>query len=137
NRTIQAKGNDGEDAVNGPTGAGGGGGGGVVLLDIGTIVVNPLETNLQLIVEANGGSGGNCNGGTDIVGPGGGGGGGVVWFRSASRPANVSVLVSGGANGLDDSNGTPSAHSATSGEAGIEKFNLDFPIYYDENENPI
>lgn len=135
-RLITANGNYGESANNGSNGAGGGGAGGVVLLDVGTIAVNPLEIDLDLSVQAIGGNGGNTNGGADCTGPGGGGGGGVIWFRGESPASGVIMDVSGGNRG-QGIGCTPVSHGAEDGQDGIVLEGLSYPVYYDENENPI
>ena len=138
-RKILANGLNGGNAQDGDNGAGGGGAGGVVLLDVGSVSIASFQTNLDLIIEARGGQGGNTNVTTttlDCSGPGGGGGGGTVWYRSLTAPSAVQVNVSGGSNGTAVNCGN-APHGAESGEAGAEKFNLTVPVYYDDNETPI
>lgn len=130
-RFITVNGRAGESANNG---AGGGGAGGVVLLDVGTIVISALATNLDLIVEAIGGDGGNTNGGTDCTGPGGGGG--VIWFRGTIPNSGVVTNVQGGNSG-QGVGCSPSNHGAENGEDGAILEGLKYPVYYEENEEPI
>lgn len=138
-RKITANGEPGGDANSGSNGAGGGGAGGVVLMDIGSITVNLVEANLDLIIEAVGGNGGTTSGGSDCTGPGGGGGGGVVWFRGDEEelPAWMSVAIDKGNNGTASCNSTTVEHGADDGEDGAVKHDLTYPKWYAPSETPI
>ncbi len=69
-------------------GAGGGGGGGTLILDIGTIS--------NVLLQANGGNGGNVDNGPfgadSCFGPGGGGSGGFICVAGGTLPPNYEVL---------------------------------------------
>jgi gliding motility-associated-like protein len=107
-------------------GAGGGGGGGAVLL-----YVDNYTGNLQ--VNAVGGDGGLLdNGGSNsfCMGPGGGGGGGALWVKTASVPANINFIDTGGYRGWDNFGFGPPAcpygttNGSQSGAAGGSITNL-------------
>jgi hypothetical protein len=91
----------------GNDGAGGGGAGGSVLLFCDTYLT-------PLTVDVRGGRGGSCSNYLCAChpdhGPGGGGGGGWVGMSPIGVPTNLSLLLSGGANGIELtplSNGVP------------------------------
>lgn len=103
-------------------GMGGGGAGGTILLAVNQYI-DPVNINNA------GGKGGDMHapltGGH--IGPGGGGAGGVAWFNQPSIPATATVITNGGRNGyllLDNNN----PFGATSGNNGIQLFNLVLPI---------
>lgn len=73
-------------------GTGGGGAGGTIILNIDTYTDN-------LIVEANGGNGGDNNDNTNCPGIGGGGAGGLLWVKQSSTPSNISFIANGGLKG--------------------------------------
>lgn len=105
-------------------GSGGGGAGGTVLIE-------NTNINGNTTVDANGGKGGdlvifNNAAGAGKIGPGGGGGGGVVWSDKISLPANVTVSKNGGINGVIIQNSND-PWGATTGQAGINLFNLKIP----------
>jgi hypothetical protein len=79
----------------GGDGGGGGGGGGTVMLNI-----NSVTGNIQASATGARGSDAARTGNTsDCPGSGGGGGGGVVWMKGGAPIANVTTVVTGGANG--------------------------------------
>ena len=90
--TISANGLAGGTAV--MDGGGGGGAGGVVLLSVPLYEDDELVTP-DLIIEAQGGDGGNAyaNISPDCPGPGGGGGGGIVGlsFSASAYPSDVKI----------------------------------------------
>ena len=95
----------------GGDGGSGGGGGGVVIL-------NTSSFSGNLNVEAMGGRGNNSSSPVNqCLGPGGGGGGGAFWVGGASVPANVSVNLSGGANGVVSTTSTIGCGNQTNGAA--------------------
>lgn len=102
---------------------GGGGAGGTVLLNI-PQVINAVS------VEIHGGKGADMTGPVPTagrIGSGGGGGGGVYWTSTPSIQTNLSVISSGGPNGVlttDNNN----AWGATPGQTGINLFGLVLPI---------
>ncbi|MFN8777749.1 MAG: HYR domain-containing protein, partial [Flavobacteriales bacterium] len=117
-QSIASNGNqitaNGSNALNATfDGAGGGGAGGSILLQVNTFT-NPTT------VQARGGTGGNAN---NDHGTGGGGGGGLVRHVGATPPANLTISVTGGANGT--AGGV--ARNATAGAAGIASGNLSLP----------
>jgi len=93
-KNIKANGADVTDIANENGGAGGGGGGGTILLE-----VNGFKGS-NLNVEMNGGKGGDSDAiSGSCTGPGGGGGGGAFWHSIATLPPEVTIDVSGGAEG--------------------------------------
>ena len=74
-------------------GAGGGGAGGVVILDINTYLSNVL-------IEVNGGKGGDVFASGACPGTGGGGSGGTVWLSQSSSVSNVVLTAQGGIVGV-------------------------------------
>ncbi|MDB5123994.1 MAG: type sorting protein [Mucilaginibacter sp.] len=120
NGTISANGGAGQPGVYGghPDGSGGGGAGGTVFIK----VSNPNPAAV-LIVNANGGNGGNTEGdpgggGVQPHGPGGGGGGGTVFYAISS--GSVTVNINAGKSGLTNS-GAGTSHFATDGQPGIKQ----------------
>ena len=109
-------------AINCNDGSTGGGAGGTILLSITQALSN-------FTIEAIGGKGADVFGPVlpgGRAGPGGGGGGGVLFNTANSLPANITFLADGGANGVilqDASN----AWGATTGNAGVTRFNLVLP----------
>ncbi len=106
-------------------GNGGGGGGGVVLLNIKNYLTPAAIIN-------RGGNGGDLRSFNktffrDRLGPGAGAGGGIVWLSSPTIPANLSVDIAGGKNGviISDNN---NPYGATSGQTGLQLFDLKIPI---------
>jgi len=96
-RTINASGK--QPTLCNDDGAGGGGAGGTVLLDVGTIVLDPSTT---FTVNVKGGDGGYCSPtspSTDQFGPGGGGGGGMVWQSGTTFSGSITVQAQGGLPG--------------------------------------
>ena len=102
-------------------GMGGGGAGGTILTGITKYIDNAS-------IQTKGGKGGDMTAaGFNRVGPGGGGGAGVVWFTQPSLPPTISIINSGGINGVctayaNDPWGT------TPGSNGLNLFNLSLPI---------
>jgi gliding motility-associated-like protein len=95
-----------------PDGAGGGGAGGSVMIL--TEEPSPLA---NLVIEVNGGKGGNTlNDLNDPHGPGGGGGGGIVMHNI--QGANLTINNNGGLNGKTG-NGTGISHGASPGQNGL------------------
>lgn len=87
---------NGQDALDAPgnDAAGGGGAGGTILLDI-----NTFSLGCNLVIEADGGNGGNVN--YNIAHGGGGGGGeGIILFKLAPDP-NVNISAQAGIAGFD------------------------------------
>ncbi len=103
-------------------GMGGGGSGGTVL-----VYANNYLTSTTINVT--GGKGGDMHaslaGGR--IGPGGGGAGGVAWFKQAAVPAGISVINTGGKNGVLLQGGN-SPHGATPGSDGANFFGLSVPV---------
>ncbi len=103
---------------------GGGGAGGTVLLSVNQYLDNS-------IVENKGGKGADVVSGNIAaagrIGPGGGGAGGLAFLKAASLPANLSIVNTGGVNGVltQDAN---NPWGATPGAAGQNLFNLVLPI---------
>lgn len=103
-------------------GMGGGGAAGTVLLNI----TNYIDNHKENVI---GGKGADLTLFTLAAGhvaPGGGGGGGIVWFKSASLPANATVTNTGGINGtivLDSNN----PFGSEPGQNGSDLFNLILP----------
>ncbi|MEZ4928870.1 MAG: gliding motility-associated C-terminal domain-containing protein [Chitinophagales bacterium] len=84
---------NGQDALAGSgDGTGGGGAGGTVILNIDTYTDN-------LLIQANGGNGGDNNDNTNCPGVGGGGAGGLLWVKQSSTPSNISFVANGGTKG--------------------------------------
>jgi stage V sporulation protein SpoVS len=80
----------------GGDGGGGGGGGGTIILN-----VNSVSGNIQAsAVGGRGSDAGRTGNSSDCPGTGGGGGGGVVWMKGGAPIANVTSVVTGGANGI-------------------------------------
>ncbi len=107
-------------------GVGGGGAGGLIFLDV-------TNYNGNLILQANGGKGGDQNPTYGCVGTGGGGGTGAVLTSQAGLPANVNVITMPGAAGVFLTNsfsGCPmgSTYFATGGTSNSAPpvFNLPF-----------
>lgn len=96
-------------------GAGGGGAGGTVLLYTENIAN-------QLIIDVQGGRGGDAR---NPHGPGGGGSAGAVQLSSDQIPTSLRIISNGGASGMNYELGsfavgfTPSAYGATNGEDGV------------------
>ncbi len=88
----------GGPAIAGNDGAGGGGGGGSILLFCPSYVGT-------LTLDVRGGRGGSCSkylcSCRPDHGPGGGGGGGYVGLSTSVTPAGLTLLTSGGANGIE------------------------------------
>lgn len=104
-------------------GMGGGGAGGSVLLNINQYIDNT-------VIENKGGKGADMIGSVAAggrIGAGGGGGGGLAFIKSASLAANLSVVNTGGANGVLTQDGN-SSWGATGGTAGANLFNLVVPV---------
>lgn len=84
--------------IAGNDGAGGGGGGGCILLFC-------ESYSGALTLDVRGGKGGSCSkfqcACSPDHGPGGGGGGGYVGFSTPILPAGITVLNSGGPNGIE------------------------------------
>jgi gliding motility-associated-like protein len=119
NGAIAARGQNGFPSSN--DGAGGGGAGGTILLEANSLGATPITINNR------GGDGANANNIFNrCYGPGGGGSGGEVFLSLGAGPANLSVNVSGGANGITTASTAPcngSALNATPGQAGGTTFN--------------
>lgn len=106
-------------------GSGGGGAGGTILIE---------NTNFtgNTSMEVSGGKGGdlvifNNAAGAGRIGPGGGGGAGIVWVNSGTLPPSVTINKNGGTNGvITQDNNNP--WGATSGQAGVNIFNLIIPF---------
>ena len=95
-----------------PDGAGGGGAGGSVMIL--TEEPSPLT---NLVIEVNGGKGGNTlNDLNNPHGPGGGGGGGIIMHNI--QGANLTINNNGGLNGKTG-NGTGISHGASPGQNGL------------------
>uniref|UniRef100_UPI0018CA29E9 DUF7507 domain-containing protein n=1 Tax=Aureivirga sp. CE67 TaxID=1788983 RepID=UPI0018CA29E9 len=117
NGEISATGQDGyrtNVGSNGNDAPGGGGGGG-------TILIQAQNISNSTFINASGGKGGNqyINHSSEAEGPGGGGGGGVISISASSDLSTKSV--SGGQNGISDSNAVKDefrANGATSGNLG-------------------
>lgn len=106
-------------------GAGGGGAGGTILLSVGNY-------SSGVVVQANGGHGGDQNTSYGACfGPGGGGGVGAVWFSQASLPGSVTVATNAGAAGIDlnpNSSCFLQSYGAAAGaSASGQLFNLSLP----------
>ncbi|MEO8416431.1 MAG: PKD domain-containing protein, partial [Ginsengibacter sp.] len=102
-------------------GMGGGGGGGAVLIDANNFLDN---TNIHI----NGGKGADMNGEIQgKLGPGGGGGGGICWLSNTTLPGNILVTQNGGVHGANIDFGNDS-YGSTSGQAGLNLFNLKIPV---------
>ncbi|MFN8287272.1 MAG: gliding motility-associated C-terminal domain-containing protein [Chitinophagales bacterium] len=107
-------------------GVGGGGAGGLIFLDV-------SNYNGNLVLQANGGKGGDQNPTYGCVGTGGGGGTGTVLTSQALIPPNVSIITMPGAAGVFLTNsfsGCPmgSTYYATGGTSNSAPplFNLPF-----------
>jgi len=104
-------------------GMGGGGAGGSILLNINQYIDNA-------IVENKGGKGADMIGSVAIggrIGAGGGGGGGLAFLKSGALPANLTVVNTGGANGVLTTDGN-NPWGATTGNTGLNLFNLVLPV---------
>lgn len=126
--TINANGQDGEP---GGRDAGGGGGAG------GTVVVVTDSTSVPgLVVNTNGGVGGNTGlplTGGETQGTGGGGGGGG-FIRSSGLVTTGAISVNGGAAGLNQpATGIFNALNATSGAGGVVNVNFSGNQYPNPN----
>ncbi|UYZ64510.1 T9SS type A sorting domain-containing protein [Hymenobacter weizhouensis] len=114
---IRANGDAALNLTANDEGAGGGGAGGTVLI----AAQNPTGLT-NLVVEANGGRGGNARTNTnDIYGGGGGGGGGLIY---SNGNISTSSVAGAGTNGTS-SNGT--ANGTTAGTAGTVNRNASLP----------
>jgi gliding motility-associated-like protein len=98
--TIYANGADGIDAF----GDGGGGGGGA-----GTVFFYTPTVASPVVVNANGGWGGDASGFSSprCFGPGGGGSGGHVTTSQSSLPINVTTIYAGGSHGVVTASTSP------------------------------
>jgi hypothetical protein len=106
--TISANGES--IAFAGNDGGGGGGAGGSIVLEVNTW---NITGGCPLIVESNGGDGGDVNSGA-THGGGGGGGQGVVFYSSTTPTTNVTTNTNNGAGGCDN-NSSPCNSQAGSG----------------------
>jgi gliding motility-associated-like protein len=64
-------------------GGGGGGGGGAIMLEVKNFIDH------ELVMQANGGNGGNTSNDLMRIGPGGAGGKGIIWYSINSLPSNI------------------------------------------------
>ena len=125
---LKANGNTGEDCIQqgfpcNHDGMAGGGAGGVILLNINNFIDNNSINTI-------GGKGANLEVYTIAAGrvaPGGGGSGGISWFKSATLPANSTIVNAGGINGVIVPDGN-NPWGATAGLNGSTLFNLQIPI---------
>jgi len=127
NKNILSKGDSGRACmgygVSGcHEGMGGGGAGGTVLLDAHEVIGN-------LTFNVSGGKGADLVTAAAYmrVGPGGGGSGGIFWTKPAGIPANVTVIKTGGLNGVTIQTAND-PWGAAPGLDGISIFNLNIPI---------
>ncbi|MCK5029098.1 MAG: gliding motility-associated C-terminal domain-containing protein [Bacteroidales bacterium] len=123
NKKICANG-DSVTFVSSGSGAGGGGGG-IVGFDVDNIVGD-------VSVDCKGGYGGNVEY-KGKSGPGGGGGGGVVFWKTATKPANITdVNVNGGENGYmeegSEGGNIRKGFDSEPGGPGTERNNYDVPL---------
>ena len=123
---IIANGNDGLACAGfGATGChegmGGGGGAGAILMKVNSFIS-------AATAKAKGGKGANMvQSGNFRVGPGGGGSGGVCWLFNAATPANLTIDISSGANGVCTGYAND-PWGSTSGQNGLSVFNLAIPV---------
>lgn len=89
--------NGGDADVSTGDGSGGGGAGGTVVLDIDTY-------NDGLVVNINGGAGGDNSDNTNCTAVGGGGGGGTLWVKQSATVPNITLNANGGSKGIYTSN---------------------------------
>ncbi|HLP51435.1 MAG TPA: gliding motility-associated C-terminal domain-containing protein [Chitinophagales bacterium] len=129
NRKINASGNR-VDTMARSDGAGGGGAGGAVLL-----FVDNYTGNVQVNVA--GGNGGILDNGGSMsfcMGPGGGGGGGALWVKDAAVSPNITLIDTGGKNGMNVFGLGPPAcpylttNGASAGDNGGSLTGLQIPI---------
>ncbi len=109
---IRANGDSLTTIASGDGSAGGGGAGGSVVLSVKSYALS------NIIIEAEGGTGGHSY---TIYGSGGGGGGGLVWIRGSSAAPECDISVAGGAGGRIS---YPSGISQEGGESGIIRTDL-------------
>ena len=102
-------------------GMGGGGGGGTVLIKNSNYLDN-------LLISVKGGKGADMNGEIQgKLGPGGGGSGGITWLSVSAPIPSITILNSGGVNGVNIDFANDS-YGSTPGQNGTTLFDLNLPI---------